>query len=270
VKSVKSVVKLTALQDIASRLGFTSLIALLLASALQVDAEPRPWKSTDGARTIQGDFLARDERQVTIRRSDGLVFTLDIKKVHPDDLQWLEENHPLPKAQAPEPVADNTSVFDTLHFGDTREQVLAKLKSSKIVELRVAESLLGRFGLNGTFQTRKDIGGLRCQLFFDWSTRGLMREVSLQTESLPADAYPTRLKTCWDEFAKLLTTLYGPSAQEGRFPSVTELTDGAFLGTHVWRLEGGGSAILGTARDTKGFTTMVRFIQQGIQPFAMP
>ena len=242
----------------------------MLASSLQLDAAPRPWKSTDGARSIQGEFVARDERQVTIRRGDGIVFTLDIKKVHPDDLQWLEDNHPLPKAAAPEPVADNTSVFDTLHFGDTREQVLAKLKSSKIVELRVAESLLGRFGLNGTFQTRKDIGGLRCQLFFDWSKRDMLREVSLQTEVLTADGYPTSLKTCWEEFAKLLTTLYGPPAQAGRFPAVTELTDGAFLGTHVWRLEGGGSAILGTARDTKGYTTVVRFIQQGLQSFGGP
>ena len=263
-------VKLTALQDPASRFGFTALIALLLVLAIHLHAAPRPWKSPDGERSVQGEFLARDERQITIRRSDGLVFTLDIKKVHPDDLQWLDDNHPLPKAQAPDLVPDNTSVFDTLHFGDTREQVLAKLRSSKLVELRVAESLLGRFGLNGTFQTRKDIGGLRCQLFFDWSARGLMREVSLQTESLPADAYPTRLKPCWEEFAKLLATLYGRPAQEGRFPSVTELTDGAFLGTHVWRLEGGGSAILGTARDNKGYTTVVRFIQQGIQPFGGP
>jgi len=247
-----------------------ALTALLLACSLHLHAAPRPWKSADGERTIQGEFIARDERQVTIRRADGLVFTLDLKKVHPDDLTWLEENHPLPALKPAEPVADATAVFDTLHFGDTREQVLAKLKASKIVELRVAESLLGRFGLNGSFQTRKDVGGLRCQLFFDWSSRGLMREVSLQTEALPADAYPTRLKACWQDFAKLLTTLYGPPLQEGRFPAASELSDGACLATHLWRLEGGGTALLGSARDTNGFTTVVRFIQREIQPLASP
>ena len=97
-----------------------------------------------------------------------------------------------------------------------------------------------------------------------------MREVSLQTESLPADAYPTRLKACWDDFAKLLSTLYGTPVQAGRFPAVTELSDGTFLATHVWRLEGGGSALLGSARDAKGYTTVVRFIQQEIQPIAIP
>ena len=246
------------------------LILLLGCSLLPLDAAPRPWKSTEDGRSVQGEFLSRNERQVTIRRSDGLVFTLDLKKVHPDDLKWLDANHPLPTAKPAEPVADPTAVFDTLHFGDTREQVLAKLKASKLVELRVAESLLGRFGLNGSFQTRKDIGGLRCRLFFDWSKAGLMREVSLQTEALAADAYPTSLKACWEDFAKLLSTLYGEPAQQGNFPPLADLRDGTCLASHCWRLEGGGSALLGTARDDKGYTTVVRFIQQEIQPVPLP
>ena len=153
---------------------FGRFLILACSLLLPLAAAPRPWKNPTGESRIQGEFLSRDESNVTIRRSDGLVFTLDIKKVHPDDLQWLEANHPLPVAKPAEPVADASAVFDTLHFGDTREQVLAKLKASKIVELRVAESLLGRFGLNGSFQTRKDIGGLRCRLLFNWSgARGI-------------------------------------------------------------------------------------------------
>lgn len=244
-----------------------ALILLALAGTLlPLTAASRPWKSTEGNRTIQADFVARDARTITIRRADGLVFTLDITKVHPDDLAWLDVNHPLPKAKAAEPIADNTAVFDTLHFGDTRQQVLTKLKASKIVELSVDETFLGRLGLNGTFQTRKDIGGLRCMLFFDWSDGGLMREVSLQTQSLAAAAYPTRLKTCWTDFAKLLTTLYGTPLQNASYPQQADLTDGAFLASHLWRLEGGGSVLLGTARENDSYTTVVRFTQKEIQP----
>jgi len=249
---------------------FGRFLILACSLLLPLAAAPRPWKNPTGESRIQGEFLSRDESNVTIRRSDGLVFTLDIKKVHPDDLQWLEANHPLPVAKPAEPVADASAVFDTLHFGDTREQVLAKLKASKIVELRVAESLLGRFGLNGSFQTRKDIGGLRCRLLFNWSGAGLMREVSLQTEALPADAYPTRLKACWEDFAKLLTTLYGAPLQQGDFPPLADLSDGACLASHCWRLEGGGTALLGTARDNKNYTTVVRFIQQELKPVVLP
>lgn len=252
---------------------------MLLAFTLHHTAAARPWKSSEGERSIQGEFITRDVRSVTIRRSDGQVFTLDLKKVHPDDLQWLNANHPLPTAKPTPPVApapsappvvDATAVFDTLHFGDTREQVLAKLKASKIVELRVAESLLGRFGLNGSFQTRKDIGGLRCRLFFDWSKDGLLREVTLQTEALPADAYALQLKTCWEDLAKLLTTLYGEPVQKGDFPPFAGLSDGACLASHYWQLKGGGTAILGSARDSKNYTTVVRFIQQELQSITIP
>jgi len=177
---------------------------------------------------------------------------------------------PLPAARPESPVAAATAVFDTLHFGDTREQVLAKLKASKIVELRVAEALLGRFGLNGSFQTRKEIGGLHCRLSFDWSKAGLLREVSLQTEALPADAYPTQLKTCWEDLAKLLTTLYGAPVQQGNFPALTSLSDGACLDSHYWQLKGGGTAILGCARDHKRYTSVVRFIQQELQSIDIP
>ena len=247
---------------------------ILACCLLPLTATARPWKSTEGERSIQGEFITRDARSVTIRRSDGLMFTLDLKKVHPDDLQWLNANHPLaaakPEQPAAQPVVDPAAVFDTLHFGDTREQVLTKLKASKIVELRVAESLLGRFGLNGSFQTRKDIGGLRCRLFFDWTKDGQLREVSLQTEALPADAYPIQLKTCWEDLAKLLTTLYDVPVQKGDFPPLIGLNDGAFLASHYWRLAGGGTAILGSARDNKSYTIVVRFIQQELKSVAIP
>lgn len=238
------------------------LLALWLASALLLHSAPPPAQNTN----IHGEFISRDERKVTLRRSDGLIFSLDLKKIRPQDLEWLDANHPLPKSRVAEPVADETTVFDTLHFGDTRQQVLTKLKTSKIVRLSVDETYLGRLGLNGSFQTRNDIGGLRCLLSFDWSDGGLMTEVSLQTQPVPADAYTTRLKSCLDDFAKLLTTLYGQPLQNAKYPLITDLSDGTFLASHLWRLEGGGSAMLGTARENNSYTTVVRFTQKEIQP----
>jgi hypothetical protein len=255
-------IRVPMLKDPTPGLGFKMFISLFLASALQLQAAP----AAEPDRNGQGEFISRDARNVTLRRTDGRIFTLDLKKIQPAALEWLNANHPLPGTRPAEPVADNTTVFDTLHFGDTRQQVTAKLKASKIVALNVDETFLARLGLNGTFQTRKDIGGLRCQLFFDWSDGGRMSEVSLQTQALSAAAYPTRLKTCLEDFAKLLTTLYGPPLQNARYPAIEDLSDGAFLATHLWRLEGGGSALLGTARDNDSYTTVVRFTQQEIQP----
>jgi hypothetical protein len=243
---------------------------ILACSMLPAAGVPRVWKDPDSPKTIQGEFVSRDAKNVTIRRADGRVFSMDLKKLHPDDRQWLAANHPLPSTKPAGPVADNAAVFDSLHFGDTRQQVLAKLKASSLVELGVDETFLGRLGLNGTFQTRKDIGGLRCLLFFDWTEEGAMSELSLQTSPLAAVSYPTRIKDCWEQLIKLLTTLYGAPLQNAKFPAQEELGDGVFLATHLWRLEGGGSVLLGTAREDGSFTTVVRFSQQDFAPVKVP
>ena len=233
-------------------------------------AAPRVWKDPDSPKTIQGAFVSRDAKSVTIRRTDGRVFSMALAKLHADDRLWLDTNHPLKTDKPAKPVIDQSAVFDTLRFGDTREKVLEKLKASSIVELGVDETFLGRLGLNGTFQTRKDIGGLRCLLFFDWTEEGTMRELSMQTSPLAAASYPTRIKSCWEQLIKLLTTLYGAPLQNAGYPPMEQLSDGTFLATHLWRLEGGGSVLLGSAREDGSYTTVVRFTQQEIAPVTIP
>lgn len=239
-------------------------VSCLLASAT---AAPRPWKDPEGSRTILGDFVSRDADKVTIRRADGRVFTLTLDKLHPDDRKWLDANHP--PATAPAGNA-NQGVFDSLCFGDTRQQVTAKLKASKIVELTADETYLGRLGLNGVFRTRKDVGGLPCMLFFDWTEDGALNELSLQTSPLAESAYDTRIKNCWGELIKLVTSLYGKPLQGAAYPDMAQLAEGSFLATHLWRLEGGGSILLGTARDTDGYTAVVRFTKREVAPVPVP
>ncbi len=250
------------------------LLLILACSLLPLAALPRAWKSPSGDRTFQGNFVARDAKGVTIRRADGQVFTLAATTLHPDDLKWLDQTHPLttaPPADPPAaPPADQSAVFDTLHFGDTRAQVQEKLKASSFVEMGVDAAFLGRMGLNGTFQTRKDIGGLRCLLYFDWTAAGAMNEFSLQTSPLPAADYPTRVKTCWTELIKLLTTLYGQPVQNAGYPLLEQLSDGSFLASHLWQLEGGGSVRLGSAREGDTYTAVVRFTQRELSPVVLP
>ena len=58
------------------------------------------------------------------------------------------------------------------------------------------------------------------------------------------------------------------SPQEGIRQS--DLADGLFLASHLWRLEGGGSALLGTACEGNEFMVVVRFTQDAIQPVRVP
>lgn len=227
----------------------------------------RPWKSADGLKTVQGDFVKRDATTVTLRLGNGTETTVDLAKLHPDEAKWLNSHHPLAAAgAAPDPAA----VFDTLVFGDDRDTVLKKLKASKIVEMTTDETFIGRSGLNGIFYTRQKIGKVKASLYFDWDETKKLKELTLQTDLLPDTEYKSELEPTWGAFVELLSTLYGKPAQKGPMPQMESLGDGTFSPSHLWELEGGGSALLGTARDGKRYQLVVRFTRKKVQPVEFP
>ena len=241
-------------------------ILLLLALASVLSAAPRLWKESTGERTVRGEFVSRDAAGVTIRRSDRRTVTIPHQRLHPDDIAWLDQHHPLPKPPPPPPVA----VFDTLCFGDTRSEVLAKLQASEFVELTANEAYLARLGLNGVFRTRKEIGGLFCSLSFGWTDDGKLCEITLETAGLSDDSYPKRIRDCWEELIKLLTTLHGKPIQDADYPDLAALQPGSFIASHLWRLEHEGTILLGTSRNETGVSATVRFTTETIQPNRRP
>ncbi len=246
---------------------FVIPLILALAAAPALSAEPRPWKSADGVRSVQGEFVKRDATSVTIRTDAGKELTIELTKLHPDDTKWLDLHHSLnPTA----PAQDPTAFFDNLTFRDTRDSTLAKLKASKIVEMTTNETFIGRSGLNGVFKTRQKIGGLDAFLYFDWTEAGKLKELSLQTDTRPGAAYKTELEPSWKEMIKLLDTLYGKPVQNGPLPPPNTLADGSFAPSHLWLLEGGGSALLGTAREGEKYQLVVRFTQKKVGVVEIP
>lgn len=240
---------------------------LLIASALSLHAAPRAWKSADGQRSTEGEFVRRDATSITILRTkDWKQLTIQLEQLAPDDRAWINANYPLAGAKAPE----KSAAFDTLAFGDSREAALAKLKASKLVEMTTDETFVGRSGLNGIFRTRRKVGTLSATLYFDWTESDKLKEITLQTELLPASAYQSELKPSWQEFVELLDTLHGKPVQKGPLPQMTTLADGSFSPSHLWKLETGGSALLGAARDGAKYQIVVRFIEKAIQPVEIP
>lgn len=173
---------------------------------------------------------------------------------------------PPPPVAAPNPAA----FFDTLTFNDDRASTLTKLKASKFVVMTIDETFIGRSGLNGIFRTRQKVGKLDCFLYFDWTEAGKLKELTLQTETVPAAAYKTDLESSWKGFVGLLSMLYGKPTQKGSLPGRESLADGAFLPSHLWPLDGGGSALLGTAREGAKYQLVVRFTQKKQQMVELP
>jgi hypothetical protein len=239
-----------------------TIITLLISSLLHAAAAPRPWKSADGSRSFQADFLKRDATTITVRRGDLKEVVLPLDKLHPDDRAWVNTHHPLPSAKAPDPSA----VFDQLCFGDNREQVLTKLKASKFVVLTTNETFIGRSGLNGVFRIRQKIGTQFAMLYFDWTSDNQLKEITLQTDGLPSNEVAANLVPSWKNFIDLLTTLYGkPIVADNQFHQ-SSIQDGAFTPTHLWKLEPIGSAKLGAARDGDKFQIVVRFSKDEVKP----
>lgn len=260
------------------------LLMILFAAGLTCAAgdELRVWRNAAGTSSFQGTLLSHDSGKVTIRRVDGNEFTLELGALHADDREWLTqaaEGPPDPAtaggaggandgASAVEPSPN--AVFDTLCFGDSRQAVEDKLKKSQLVEMAVDETFLGRLGLNDAFRTRQDIGGLRCLLAFNWSAGGTLNEITLHTDSLEPAAYDGHLKNTWKELSKLMTTLHGQPLQAAPMPQAKQLQDGMFLSSHLWRLPGGGSALLGPTMKGSNYAMVVRFTTEKIEPVRIP
>ena len=236
---------------------------IIVSSSLQ--AAPRAWKNADGQRSVQGEFLKRDASSVTIRRADQKEVTIPMNQLHADDRAWIEANHPLSMINK-EAAKGKTPVFDELCFGDKRAEVLEKLKASGLVELTVAETFLGRTGLNDVFRTRKKIGGLNASLSFDWAEDEGLQEINLQTPEIPAGKFDDQLKPCWQEFIKLLTTLHGQPVTSSPGINLASIPDGGMLPTHLWKLQGTGNAMLGASRDGSHYHVVVRFTRKNVQP----
>ncbi|MCU0798000.1 MAG: hypothetical protein MUF31_18925 [Akkermansiaceae bacterium] len=242
-----------------------SSLALIFVLTATCMAETRQWRNHDASSSFEGSYVSHDNSSVTIRRADGSEVKVGLDKLHPEDRAWVNG---LALEKTEEDAG--SAVFDTLTFGDSRKEVETKLLASKLVEPSVDPTFLGRLGLNHTFRTRQTIGGMKCDLSFGWTEGGSLNEITLQTEARDASSYDDLLHKTWQELASLLTQLHGKALQEGPYPARDQLADGTFLGSHLWRLAGGGTAILGTGGHEGGFQVTVRFTTETIEPVRVP
>lgn len=245
----------------------TLIISSLLLPLSVLSA--REWKNTTGDKSFEATYLSNDGKQVTLRRGANIL-TFSIAKLHSEDQAWLKENHP-PQTETAGPEngskgpAPKGAAFDTLEFGDSNKVVLEKLLASPMLECTVAESMLARTGINGSFRTKQAIGGLHSHLYFDWDDKLRLREVTLRSKPKGPSHYSSQLKKNWSELINLLTILHGDSVQDSPYPKTEDLQDGLVLGSHLWRSEDGHSVLLGTGQEGDEYSVIVRITSDRIK-----
>lgn len=245
------------------------LLALALILPLSA-GEIRTWTNPDGSKTFKAEFIRRDKDKVTLRPVGGRELSLGLDKLHADDHSWLKKNHPTEAEAKAAEVPDDAAVFDTLKFGDDRATVTEKLKASKMVEANLDSTFFGRTGINGIYRTAHKIGGLHCYLFFDWDEGDRLREITLRTEDKEAGEYESVLKPCWEALTELIGPIYGNPLQTVRMPAASELANEQMLATHLWRIDQGGTVLLGASRLGDTYQVSVRFTQEVIEVRRIP
>jgi len=232
--------------------------------------EIRTWTNTDGTKTFKAEFIRRDADAVTLRPVGGRELKLGLDKLHADDRSWLKNNHPTEAEKKAGEVPDDAAVFDTLKFGDDRATVTAKLKASEMVEANLGSTFFGRTGINGIYRTVHEIGGLHCYLFFDWDEGDRLKEITLRTEDKAAGEYESVLKPCWEALTELIGPIYGKPLQTVRMPAASELANEQMLATHLWRIDQGGTVLLGASRLADTYQVSVRFTKEKIEVRRIP
>jgi len=256
----------------STRHGSSMIFRILVASLLFLTvppllAETHIWRNADGTKSIEAGFVKRDSGSVTVLRKDRREVTIPFENLHREDREWLDARHPLPAVEPP-PVARH--VFDTLEFGNSRAQVTEKLKASPLVEMSLPETMLARTGLNGVFHTQRKVGGLESSLYFDWSDDGGLKDVTLRTATITGDEIEARLRPCWMAYIEILTSQHGPPVQANDKLGIASIQDQSMSATHLWKLEHGGSVMLGAAREGDGYQIAVRFTTEDVQPVIIP
>ena len=242
----------------------TPIIALVSAASLYAE-ESRQWTNPEGTQSFAGEYISHDGEQITLKRSDSSEITFAISKLHQQDKDWLQANHPIGANGEPEEPVDNEAIFDNLRFGDTREDVMRKLKDSPIIEANVESTLFGRTGLDGTYRTKNKVGGLFCYLFYNFDDSGHLHELTMRTEPQSESDYGSTVNDCWKELPALISMLHGRPMHSGKLPSASEIGDGELIGSHVWRMEGGGNVMLGVANVQGKYEVSVRFTLDKIE-----
>lgn len=88
--------------------NFGRLLALGgLAIGLSITAEGREWKSADGAKSFEAEFVSAADGKITVKRSNGKTMTFPATVVSEADQKWVtDEQARLEKAAADKAEAE--------------------------------------------------------------------------------------------------------------------------------------------------------------------
>lgn len=250
------------LTPLMNRIPPLTAVYLILLGGILLHAEDRSWRSANGNQSFRAEFVSSDGSSVLLRKPDRNTVTVALSNLHPSDRDWVKQY--LKRNQAKPEAEIAGACFDRLTYGDNRATVTQKLRDSPSVSKTLDDRLVGRTGLNGIYRT--SVAGEEYHLFFQWSDKDELQEVTLRGKSAASAEYAKSLQKQWMGLVSKLTASHGSPLQASLYPSREELSDGQLLGSHLWHTADEHSILLCTGQAKDEYLVAVRFAAEKIPP----
>jgi hypothetical protein len=233
------------------RHGLLLTLTLFLSLGHPLAAQTsRIWKSADGERTLEGEFLTLEEGQITLKLKDGKTTTFSIAKLSEEDRKFAQAENGKPKTELRDLLGAPSQAFDNIRFGMTRdayETALSKSDHTQSVGGTEIE-FFGQTVVLGDFLARIDGRSYQFRPHFENEILTDLRLEGTPVESAPESAIRARL----GEMRTLVGVAFGDPAERFEFPDLPNLPENAFGITESWNLPGGRKLYLAVSRAEKG------------------
>lgn len=252
------------------------LTIALLSSTTIAMAEPHAWKNKEGTRAVRGDVISRDATSITIRRtSDFKTIKLPLDMIHPDDVAWLNANHPIggakPKLNAgPESRNDLKTISEALAYGDSYDTCMQKIKACKLVKANIAETLIGRTGMDGVFRTVNNFAGGKYELYFDWDESRKLKGFTFRSDALKAEELKDVIIPRWQQAVALATSLYGQPITSTPNLNLGAVQNERAHTTHAWKHPLRGVVAVSVGRLDQEYFLQFQFVNQEVSTNPTP
>ncbi len=220
-------------------------LLLLFPPALRA-GEVRLWKSAEGDRTLEGEFVSLEGDRITLKLKDGKTSTFAFDKLSEEDRAFARDESARAKSDLRVILGESRQAFDTVRFGMTREAYDKALAASKHT-LNVGGSEVEFFGQ--TVQIG-DFVALIADRHYKF--RPLFEDdalTELRLESTPVDfSSPGAIRSRVGEIKALAVLAFGDPETSYDFPDPKKLEPNAFGITDIWSLPGGRKLYLAISR----------------------
>lgn len=152
-------------------------------------------------------------------------------------------------------------IISGINYGDDRDTVTAKLRSSEDVKSDIPETMLSRVGLNGSFKTAYNLKGQKFLLYFNWADADALDELTFRSQAYGNSSYDSSLKSLWNSAIKLISGIHGFADKEGEYPAKNLLQEGGIRYSHEWKISEG-FIYLGTAKENGEVHLVITFSQK--------